>query len=934
MKNHQFRLLGPPSGNRMSVTVTSLVVVFLILIGTPVLGQPSAEESPNEIILHLKWKHAFQFAGFYAAQTQGYYSAAGLKVTIREPTRDDGALDAVLAGRSHFGVWGGNLLNRRLEGAPLVVLGVVFQHSPYAVISLRETGIRVPADLIGKTVAVETNMGVAQLQAMLLHEGLPLSSVTLVPYSWNIDDLLERKIDAEFSYITDQPNRIRMRGESPSILMPINYGIDFYGDCLFTTEKEIRDHPERTEAFRQASFKGWDYAMTHVDEMVEYILLLPGAKERGLTRDHLEYEAGQMQRLLKPELIEPGHMNPGRWRRMADLQRELGVVESAGSLDEFLYDPYPPMDKTWLWVLLAGLALVGFVAVMFSIWNIQMRRVIAQRTSDLHQSEQQLRLLFETAPVSLLLEDFSRVKSRLNELKDQGIPDFRLHFHKHPEELVQLSQLVRVVDVNRESLKLFNAATKDQLKATLTSTFAEEFFPVFREEMVTLAEGGQNFESDSIVQTLDGNKVPVFLRMVLGGENDDWSRTYLALVDISERVQTEKNNLELERQIQHGQKLESLGVLAGGIAHDFNNLLMAILGNADLALDDLPPSSPARNHINEIHAASRRAADLCQQMLAYSGRGRFEVKAINLNELTVEMSHLLKTVLPKKVNLRQDLPTPGPVIMADIAQLQQVTMNLITNAAEAIGDAMGTITLSTRTVDCDEDYLQKSRLAHSVPPGKYASLTVADDGEGMDPKTQDKLFDPFFTTKFTGRGLGLSAVLGIVRGHNGAIMVDSRRGHGTTMTVLFPLAEKSSPVVEDLPRNPALSSSWTSEGFVLLVDDEKGVRQVAGKMLEIMGFTVLLAEDGLEGVEVFRNNADAIEFVVLDLTMPRLSGEEAFNQIRDIRPQVPILMASGYSQEELAFQFGDRVSCGFIQKPFTLNRFRNEVQRFVDNKCS
>ncbi len=907
-----------------------ILVCLLCAPGRPAAAQPDTPQNSEEVTLHLKWLHAFQFAGYYAAQTQGYYEMEGLRVTIKESTPDNMALEAVLQGQAQFGVWGANLLNRRLDGAPLVVLGVVFQHSPYAVISLWDSGIRVPADLIGKTVAVESEMGLSQLQAMLLHEGLALSAVNVVPHNWTLESLLTGKIDGEFSYTTDQPNRIQMQGVRPSTLLPINYGVDFYGDCLFTTEKEIQDHPERVRAFRSASFQGWEYAMANVAELIDYILLLPGVAERGITREHLAFEAEQMVRLLQPKLIEPGHMNPGRWRHMADTQVRLGMLDADYSLDGFLYDPSSRADTTWLLPLLGSLAVAALIAIMAIVWNLQMRRVINKTTADLRLSEKQLHTLFDTAPVSLWLEDFSGLKQRFEELRNHGVTDFRAHFDEHPAELANLTGLVKVLDVNQESINLHQAANKDELLASLSDTFTESSLAVFKEEMIALAEGQQQFEADTMLQTLAGEEIHVFLRLVLGGESDDWSKTYIALVDISERRRAEENRFEMERQLQHGQKLESLGILAGGIAHDFNNLLTAILGNADLALDDLPHTARSRPYLTEIHRASHRAADLCRQMLAYSGRGRFEIKFINLNELASEMAHLLQSVIPKKVKFRQEFCEPGPVIEADSAQLQQVVMNLISNAAEAIGDRVGTVTISTEFRDCDVAFLHRSRLANPIAPGNYAALVVSDDGEGMTGETLGKLFDPFYSTKFSGRGLGLSAVLGIVRGHQGAIIVDSELGQGTTITVLFPLAEQSQPTRDESDQSKSSATAWTGEGTVLLVDDEEGVRKVAGRMLKSMGFEVLLAEDGLRAVEVFQNHSVAIRFVVLDLTMPGLSGEEAFARMREINPQVPVLMASGYSHAELDLRFSSQSACGFIQKPFTRAQLRDKIRRVIE----
>ena len=387
-----------------------------------------------------------------------------------------------------------------------------------------------------------------------------------------------------------------------------------------------------------------------------------------------------------------------------------------------------------------------------------------------------------------------------------------------------------------------------------------------------------------------------------------------SLQDVTERKRAEEERRALEAQVQQAQKLESLGVLAGGIAHDFNNLLMAILGNADMALGDLSQVSPVRSFLEEIETASRRAADLCKQMLAYSGRGKFNVKPINVDEIVEEMAYLLKTSIGKKVALNLHLKGRLPLVEADAAQMPQVVMNLIINASEAVGKESGAITITTGVMDCDQDYLRKSYLHEDQPEGTYVYVEVADTGCGMDEETLAKIFDPFFTTKFTGRGLGLAAVLGIIRSHHGAIIVDSEPGQGTTCRVLLPaVAEPAEPATEE---KVSRAQQWRGSGAILLVDDEKAVRTVAKRMLEKAGFDVLPAEDGRQAIEIYRNNADNVACVLLDLTMPHMDGEEALQRLRAIRDDVRVILTSGYSEEEITGRFAGKGIDGFIQKPY------------------
>ena len=371
--------------------------------------------------------------------------------------------------------------------------------------------------------------------------------------------------------------------------------------------------------------------------------------------------------------------------------------------------------------------------------------------------------------------------------------------------------------------------------------------------------------------------------------------------------------MDLERQIQHAQKLESLGVLAGGIAHDFNNLLMGVLGYADLALMDLAPEAPAREYLEGIETSARRAAELAKQMLAYSGKGRFIVRPLDLSALVQEMTHLLEVSISKKSVLKYHFAEGIPSFEGDATQVRQVVMNLITNASDAIGDRSGLIGVRTGAQYCDRDYLCETYLDDDLVPGLYVYLEVSDTGCGMTREQEEKIFDPFFTTKFTGRGLGLAAVLGIVRGHSGAIKVYSEPGKGTTFKVLFPIADEAAECVDP---EAEVRGEWQGAGTVLLVDDEDTVRALGRKMLERMGFSVLAAADGLEGVEVFREHCDDIRFVLLDMTMPHMGGEEAFREMHRIRDDVPVILSSGYNEQDAVSHFAGKGLAGFIQKPY------------------
>jgi PAS domain S-box-containing protein len=387
------------------------------------------------------------------------------------------------------------------------------------------------------------------------------------------------------------------------------------------------------------------------------------------------------------------------------------------------------------------------------------------------------------------------------------------------------------------------------------------------------------------------------------------------ITDVNQLKQAEEERRRLEAQIQHSQKLESLGVLAGGIAHDFNNLLVGILGNADLAMMDVSSASAARESLEQIRLAAQRAAELSGQMLAYSGKGKFVVQTTDLNELVTEMIQLLEASVSKKAVLEYHFCEELPAIEADATQLRQVVMNLITNASEALGGQVGVVSIATGVIDCDRASLRSMHADEDRPEGRYVYLEVADTGGGMDGETQSKVFDPFFTSKFSGRGLGMSAVLGIVRGHRGAIKVVSESGRGSSFRVVLPASNQAVP--SDAASGRELQGRPSRTGTVLVVDDQEQVLHVVTRALERAGYTVLKARDGHEAVQVFRERAQDIAIVLLDLTMPELSGEEAFDEIRRIKPDARVILSSGFSEHEATSRFAGKGLLGFLQKPYT-----------------
>jgi CheY-like chemotaxis protein len=374
--------------------------------------------------------------------------------------------------------------------------------------------------------------------------------------------------------------------------------------------------------------------------------------------------------------------------------------------------------------------------------------------------------------------------------------------------------------------------------------------------------------------------------------------------------------------MQHTQKLESLGVLAGGIAHDFNNLLTGIMGNASLVYADMLLDNPARVQLRSVIRACERAADLTRQLLAYAGKGRLRMEQIGLSGLIREILSLIRTSIPRSVDVKLDLAPDLPPIEADPSQIQQLLMNLVINGAEAIGEGNpGSVEIRTGRRALKAREIRDNFISDALTPGSYVWLEIKDTGCGMDEATKAKIFDPFFTTKLTGRGLGLAAVSGIVKTARGAIRVYSTPGHGTSFYILFPAAAPKRGVAPAEPGPVAVRRS----GTVLVIDDESVVHEAARAMLEKSGFEVLVAESSQAGAVLLQAEGQRISLIILDLTMPLIGGEQAFDLLRAIRPGVPILLASGYDETEAAARTGGRQFAGFIHKPFDLDRLLDAV---------
>ncbi|HQR08048.1 MAG TPA: PAS domain-containing protein [Gemmatales bacterium] len=496
--------------------------------------------------------------------------------------------------------------------------------------------------------------------------------------------------------------------------------------------------------------------------------------------------------------------------------------------------------------------------------------------------------------------------------------NFHRLFHDIPQGLVVLDPQDRVIECNQAFAELLGRPLDEIMGKPLQEfALASEWNELLSLNDETYVEEADYAWQKEITRR-DGSRFPIRLQgKLIPYQQFDQRCRFGILEDLTEHKQAEQERRRLELHLQETQRLESLGVLAGGIAHDFNNLLTVILGNLSLIKQELPAKSLHHQSLEQSEQASRQAAELCRQMLAYAGRGKLENKPFDLSELVESSRALLSTAATRQHHLHFHLSSGLPSMAGDPSQIRQIVMNLVQNAAEAIPRSDGTIDVLTGVAPLDEAALRQCLFANQHQPGQYLWLEVRDSGHGMDEVTRKRIFEPFFTTKFTGRGLGLAAVAGIVRTHRGMIQCHSVPLTGTFFRIYFPIdATAPRPVAttsQDSVNRPAPSSN---QGTILVVDDEPSVRTVLARLLGKRGFAVIEAENGNEALEMVARHAGALRLIILDLTMPQRDGLSTLREIRKQKIRTPVVLISGYYSNELIPQL-EQLQAKYISKPFT-----------------
>ena len=504
------------------------------------------------------------------------------------------------------------------------------------------------------------------------------------------------------------------------------------------------------------------------------------------------------------------------------------------------------------------------------------------------------------------------------ELKESHHKYFDL-FESAPIGYFTLNWQGIILEVNITGAEMLGFGRKHLTQTRLTHQVKASYRKQFLSHLAKIFSGAL---TDSIEIEIDHPHVDhmfVILESVpMGPKGARTMECRTAMLDITQRKR-------LEDQLHHGQKLESLGVLAGGIAHDFNNLLAAISSHVGLVLRALPSDTPVKNHLEKIQLAALNGGELANQMLTYSGRGTLSKERLNLTHLVEEIGHLLEVTISKGAVLSYELDSQHTWIQCDPSQIRQIVLNLVTNASESLSDGVGRITLTTGVMQVTRAYLSQCNFVTDVRDGEMAYVEVRDTGTGISPETMKKIFDPFFTTKTLGRGLGLSALVGVMRSHKGAIHVSSKNEEGTTFRVMFPVHH--GPSLHSTNSIPVEANEvWHGDGLFLVIDDEEEIRQATELFLQDIGFSVLTAGDGYEALTLFEKHATELQCVLLDMTMPGLNGEQILEAIRQEAPHLPVILSSGYTEEHVFNRLPEQSANGFIQKPYPLETLLETVK--------
>jgi len=841
-----------------------------------------AEDNPEQITLQLKWKHAFQFAGYYTALEKGFYAEAGIDVTINELKGQKSPIEILLAGDADYAVSGANIAIHRAHGDPVLALATIFQHSPYAFLVRADSDIKKVEDFRGQRVMFGSGEQDAVLQATLRRAGIDIGDFIFQPTSFDISSLIRRETDAFGAYVTDQGFTMHEAGIEGRYILPMQYGVDFYGDVLATTEQEAKEHPARLRRFREATLKGWEYALQHSSEIID--LILEKYDTQKFTRQHLEYEAQASRELIQPLLVKIGYMNPDRWDHIENVFVELGFIETNGTIDGLVYNEERNVPNLIHWVIdnklvLLTSSVIFFISILLLLL-FQMRRLVRRRTAELAESEQHWRALIDAEPAC--------VKT--------------------------LDQNNRLQSMNSSGLKMLGA---DSLAQILGSDITSMIDAEYRQEFNDLSQQVFNGHSGSLIfcaTGLKGRRIWLEIHAVPFRDSKGKITQLLGVTqDLTERKKAERKQEKLQRELTQRQKMVALGQLSGGIAHDFNNILGIVLGYTELAMDCTTAADREKltDYLTKVERAGHRAKELVDQLLAFSRSDFNQEKSLQLLPLISEEIKMFRSMMPSSIEMVTELADGLPDVIVNSVQLHQVLMNLCINARDAM-NGNGTLTISLKaTTGIDAECL----ACHKWVYGDWVELAVSDTGSGIDASIRDFLFDPFFTTKMVGEGtgMGLAMIHGIMSRVGGHILVETELGKGSTFRLMFkPAIAGTTPIANSEPARR--QSRPGAQRHVLVVDDEPELAAYLGDVLKLSDYRVTISTNSSQALVLFQENPADFALLVTDQTMPGLTGVELAQKCREFSPDLPVILCTGFS-EAINKERAEADGIGYLKKP-------------------
>ena len=707
------------------------------------------------VTLQLKWLHQFEFAGYYAADIKGYYAEKGLKVTIKPGDKNHSPVTEVLRGRATFGINDCDLLINYTKGDPIVAMGSLFQHSPYIILATPYQNIHSPSDLIGKRILSSDNYGWAQMKAMLMREGIPLDSVRKLDHTWKPMDLLNGNADAMTGYVTVEPYQFLKMGIDLSYIDPINYGVDFYGDVLFTQQSVINNDPGLTEAFRKASIKGWEYATAHPEEIIKYILTLPGVERRGVTKESLMYEAVQMRKLMIPDLVEIGHMNEGRWQHILDIYTKLGLVGKKTRIDNFLYNHEgTQIDRIIQKIIFISITILLIVAAIV-LYSISLKRAVQNRTSQLE---------FEMAQGNETREKLMISEERLDlatEAAGIGIWDWNLQANS-----IYLSDM----------WKTMLGYEPDELPNNMDTFFLlihpDDKDEILKNERLHIDGDLQKLQFICRMKTKGGPYKWILSISRAGFRNEVGKATriigiHLDVDDIKNK-EVELNQLSQELLVSNKELKQFAYITSHNLRSPVANLLMLMRLFKTDELSEKNRSLFEKTDLS-IHQLNQTLEDLNEIL---SARFKSEKNEdIAFETVLIEVTHSISEEIENTgAKITYDFDSASRIFYSKKA-LHSIFLNLITNAIKYAKPGTNPSIFISTNMDKEHIFLQ-----------------ARDEGIGIDlEKHGKKIFGLYqrFHNVSSGKGLGLYIIKNQVEAQNGSISVDSQAGEGATFTINF-----------------------------------------------------------------------------------------------------------------------------------------------------